>query len=86
MRHHSFLQIYKFNHFKSNHLIINITTNPQFKKSRIEVEKKAVKEELTRELNDPGWKIADKIYNIYYNHPGLKNGNNIPLYACKEEE
>ena len=59
--------------------IINITTNPQFKKSRIEVEKKAVKEELTRELNDPGWKIADKIYNIYYNHPGLKNGNNIPL-------
>ena len=59
--------------------IINITTKPQFREKRVKVEKRAVKEELTRELNDPGWKIADKISNIFYSHPGLKNSNNIPL-------
>ena len=46
--------------------IVKITTAPQFKESRIEVEKKAVKEELKRELNDDGWKIADKISNLLY--------------------
>lgn len=59
--------------------IVKITTEPLFKKSRIEVEKKAVKEELSRELNDPGWLIADKISKIIYSHSGLSNGNNVPL-------
>ena len=59
--------------------IVKITTDPYFKKTRIDVEKKAVKEELSRELNDPGWRIADKISKIYFSHPGLANGNNVPL-------
>jgi len=59
--------------------IVKITTAPLLNKSRIEVEKKAVKEELKREMNDPGWKIAHKISNIFFTHAGLQNGNNIPL-------
>ena len=59
--------------------IVKITTTPQFKESRIEVEKKAVKEELKREQNDQGWKIADKISNLLYTHEGLQNSNNLPL-------
>jgi len=59
--------------------IIKITTSPHFKESRIDVEKKAVKEELKRELNDDGWKIADKISKLLYNHEGLQHGNDLPL-------
>ena len=59
--------------------IIKITTNPQINNSRVDKEKFAVREELKREQNDPGWKIASKISNIFYNHKGLQNGNNIPL-------
>ena len=59
--------------------IVKITTTPQFKESRIEVEKKAVKEELNRELTDEGWKIADKISKLLYNHEGLQSSNDLPL-------
>ena len=59
--------------------IIEITTKPHFNKSRIDKEKKAVVEELTREMNDPGWEIANKLSHIFYSHEGLSNGNNIPL-------
>ena len=59
--------------------IVKITTAPQFKDSRIEVEKKAVKEELKRELNDEGWKIANKVSKLLYNHEGLQSSNNLPL-------
>ena len=59
--------------------IIKITTAPVFNESRINVEKKAVKEELKREMNDPGWKIAYKISCLFFSHLGLQNGNNVPL-------
>ena len=59
--------------------IIQITTNPQINNSRVDREKLAVREELKREQNDPGWRIASKISNIFYNHKGLQNGNNLPL-------
>ena len=38
--------------------IVKITTNPQITNARIEKEKKAVREELKREMNDPYWKIT----------------------------
>ena len=59
--------------------IVKITTTPQFKESRIEVEKKAVREELNRELTDEGWKIADKVSKLLYNHEGLQSSNDLPL-------
>ena len=59
--------------------IVKITTTPQFKESRIEVEKKAVREELNRELGDEGWKIADKVSKLLYNHEGLQSSNDLPL-------
>ena len=41
--------------------IVKITTNPQITNARIEKEKKAVREELERELNDPYWEITNKL-------------------------
>jgi len=59
--------------------IIKITTSPVFNQSRIEIEKKAVREELKREMNDDNWKITNKISKLIYNHSGLQNGNNLRL-------
>ena len=59
--------------------VVKITTDPHFKESRIKVEKKAVKEELSREMNDPGWMIANTISKIFFSHQGLASGNNLPL-------
>jgi len=59
--------------------IINITSNPVIPPTRIQVEKKAVYEELIRDMNDPGWKIGLELANFFYSHEGLQNSNNIPL-------
>jgi len=59
--------------------IVKITTNPQITNARIEKEKKAVREELKREMNDPYWKITNELTKRIYKHNGLKNGMNIPL-------
>jgi len=59
--------------------IVKITTNPQITNARIEKEKKAVREELERELNDPYWEITNKLTKYIYKHSGLKNGMNVPL-------
>ena len=59
--------------------IINITSNPEILPARIQVEKKAVHEELIRDMNDPGWKIGLELAKFFYSHEGLRNSNNIPL-------
>ena len=59
--------------------IINITSNPEILPARIQVEKKAVREELIRDMNDPGWKIGLELAKFFYSHEGLRNSNNIPL-------
>lgn len=59
--------------------IIKITTNPQITNARIDKEKKAVQEELKRDMNDPYWKITNELIKHIYKHSGLKNGMNIPL-------
>ena len=59
--------------------IINITTKPEINSSRIDIEKKAVREELIRDMNDPGWKMGLELSSFFYSHEGLQNSNNIPL-------
>ena len=60
--------------------IVSITTKPKIHTERISVEKKAVKEELDSEMNDPAWKIGFELNKFYYNcYVGLKNVQNFPL-------
>ena len=59
--------------------IVGVTTEAKIRPQRISIEKKAVKEELVREMNDPDWKINFELNKFYYNHNGLENVQNIPL-------
>ena len=60
--------------------IVGITTKTKIRTQRISSEKKAVKEELIREMNDPDWKLGFELNKFYYNHlAGLENAQNIPL-------
>ena len=60
--------------------IVSITTKPKIHTERISVEKKAVKEELDSEMNDPAWKIGFELNKFYYKcYVGLKNVQNFPL-------
>lgn len=70
--------LYKY-HVDILNYIIHITTNPQIYQGRIAVEKKAVKEELIRDMNDPSWKMSLQLSKCFYNHEGLINSGNIPL-------
>ena len=59
--------------------IVGVTTEAKIRPQRISIEKKAVKEELVREMNDPDWKINFELNKFYYNHNGLENVQNVPL-------
>ena len=59
--------------------IIHITTTPHFKALRIKKEKKAVYEELARELNSEDWKMWNKMSQFFYDLEGLKYGDDIKL-------
>ena len=49
------------------------------KKTILSDEKNAVKEELLREMNKPTWKMANTLYQEYFDNFGVKNNNNLPL-------
>ena len=57
--------------------IINITVNPYIKESRINIEKKAVQEELSRDMNDENWKMPKKICDFFFQAEGLIYGGDV---------